>query len=71
MQTIFSFLSNIRFSFHAACVLFVAALGFPPAHYRGVGVRLAGRCPAPAAVMLLGFCSGLDKLCSTLFVTFY
>lgn len=29
----------------------------------GFCARLAGRCPTQAAVMLLGFCSGLDELC--------
>ena len=55
------------FKFKAVCVLFLALLNLPPAPYRGFCVRLAGRCPAPAAVILLGICSGLDKLCSTFF----
>ena len=49
------------FKVKAVCVLLVALLNLPPAPYRGFCVRLAGRCPAPAAVILLGFCSGLDK----------
>ena len=61
MQTVFSFQTAFVFHFKAACVLFVAALALPPAHYRGFGVRLAGRCPAPAAVFQFGFCSGLDE----------
>ena len=33
---------------------------FRPAFNIGFGARLAGRCPAQAAVTILGFSSGLD-----------
>jgi hypothetical protein len=63
----FTFSKSLRPLMPVVCVLFVTALGLPPAHYRGFGVRLAGRCPAPAAVFQFGFCSGPDKHLSTFF----
>jgi hypothetical protein len=67
MQVVFKFLNSLRHLMQAVCVLFVTALGLPPAPYMGFGVRLAGRCPASAAVFQFGFCSGLDKHLSTFF----
>ena len=61
------FKTPLVFHFIAVSVLFVTAFSLPPAPYMGFGVRLAGRCPAPAAVFQFGFCSGLDKHLSTFF----
>mgnify|MGYP006910361086 CR=1 FL=1 len=67
VQAVLFFQAPFVFQFVTVCVLFVTALGLPPTPYMGFGVRLAGRCPAPAAVFQFGFCSGLDKLLSTFF----
>jgi uncharacterized membrane protein len=61
LYTVLLFQAAFSFHFIALCVLTVAVLIFAAAPYRGLGVRLAGRCPAPAAVFQFGFCSGLDK----------
>jgi hypothetical protein len=54
-------------SFSCNQQLIQAASCLCPAPYIRFGARLAGRCPAPAAVTLLGFCSGLDKHRSAFF----
>lgn len=55
------FSSCIRPLIQALQVLFVAAFSFAAAPYRGFCARLAGRCPAQAAVNLFSFSSGLDE----------
>jgi hypothetical protein len=63
LQTVLLFQVAFVFQFIALCVLFVTVLSSTAAPYMGFCARLAGRCPAQAALMLLGFCSGLDELC--------